>query len=556
MPTDRGSGRASSVLAAGLAFGVGSIAHASGFDAPQVGNAQSGPVTPDAAAVHYNPSQLGWIGQPELGIGGGVVVGSIGYARERRGMYQFEDNLAFAEPIDPADIDRSKTGGAEPVRGTPVGPAFDLFLAVPAIRDRLVLGAGVYVPYAAVLQLPDDGPQRFALQSITLASIHGTVSAGVRLHDVISIGAGISYVGSVLQLRKVQDFGALDIFGEGLAADPINQRNDFGARAPSTVRELDVLARQTEVGGVSHSVSFNAGISLRPTDALDLALVYQHGSRLRFRGDFTLDMDDDFFTQDLAAQGLEYPRQVTGDAEVLMRLPKRLTLGAGYRFHPRFALDGFVSYVFWQDFQSVEIELSSPDLAQPALGIGPRVRQALVRDWIGSVLVEANGRIEATDRLRLSVLLGYHSPASPAATIDMASPDGHRIVTGGGVGYAFTPRFTLYGDVEVQAMIPRTVTSSDHDLGNGTYRLVLAQVALHAQVRFGRGRAKAREDPATQPVAPSEPPAQPAHDPLPPEKDEPPPREPEPGDERGAPPPPPAPRLGISPRAEIHASLQ
>jgi long-chain fatty acid transport protein len=515
MPETRGRARLLLALpAAAFALGVPLSARGSGFDAPQVGNAQSGPVSTDAAAVHYNPGQLGWIAQPELGLGGGVIAGAVGYQRERRGAYQFEDNLAFAEPIDPADLDPAKTGRAERVRAAPVGPSFDLFFAIPAIRDRLVLGGGVYVPYAAVLNLPDDGPQRFALQSITLASIHTTASAAVRLHDVISIGAGISYVASVLDMRKVQDFAALDVFGEGLAAEPINQRNDFGSNAPSTVRELDVLARQTEVRGVSHSVSFNAGVSLRPTDALTLALVYQHGSRLRFRGDFSLDMNDDFFTQDLAAQGLEYPPLVTGDATVHMRLPKRITLGAGYRIHRRLTLDGFASYVFYQDFDRVGIDFMAPELAQPALGVGSRVSQSLVRDWQGSVLVEANARIEATERLRVSVLLGYHSPASPTRTIDMASPDGHRIISGAGVGYAFTPRFSLYADVEVQAIVPRTVRDSDFDLGNGVYEMVLTNIAVHARFRFGRqGRGRAEEAVSPAAIEPDET-AAPAPDPA------------------------------------------
>ena len=536
----RGLGRVTLGLFATIGLCVPSQARASGFDAPQVGSAQSGPVVTDAAAVHYNPGQLGWIAQPELSLGGGVIAGAIGYQRDRRGAYQYEDNLAFAEPIDPADLDPSKTGRAQPVRAVPVGPTFDLFFAIPAIRDRLVLGGGVYVPYAAVLDLPPDGPQRFALQSITLASVHSTVSAAVRLHDVVSIGAGVSYVASVLDLRKVQDFGALDVFSDGLAADPIRQRNDFGSSAPSTVRELDVLARPIEVRGVSHSVSFNAGVSLRPTDALTLALVYQHGSRLRFRGDFSLDMDDDFFTQDLAAQGLEYPPLVTGDAVVTMRLPKRLTLGAGYRFNRRFALDGFASYAFYQDFRSVDIELEAPELAQPALGVGTRVRQGLVRDWQGSVLVEANARIDATDRLRVSVLLGYHSPASPSSTIDMASPDGHRIVTGAGLGYAFTPRFALLGDVTIQAMVPRTVTESDYDLGNGEYRLLLANIALHAQFRFGRaarGRTPNSQPDEERTLEPEHPAAdQPASPPAPAAPAPPPPVRPSP-----SPPPPPAP---------------
>ena len=108
-------------------------ARASGFDAPQIGHAQSGPVTADAAAVHWNPGQLGYIDRPELYFGLGLAVGSVGIERERRGQYQYADNLDFAEPIDPADIDPSRTGSDRRVRTTPVGPLFDLFFAIPSL---------------------------------------------------------------------------------------------------------------------------------------------------------------------------------------------------------------------------------------------------------------------------------------------------------------------------------------------------------------------------------------------------------------------------------------
>ena len=39
-------------------------------------------------------------------------------------------------------------------------------------------------------------------------------------------------------------------------------------------------------------------------------------------------------------------------------------------------------------------------------------------------------------------------------------------------------------DTEVQGILPREVTRSDYDLGNGTYRLVLASAGVRAQWRF------------------------------------------------------------------------
>jgi long-chain fatty acid transport protein len=522
-------------------------AAASGFDAPSLGHGQSSPVTRDAAAVHWNPGQLGYIDRTELDLGAGLIFGSIGYQRDRRGQYQFADNLDFADPVDPADLDPSRTGTTPAVRATPVGPILDAFVAVPVIADRLTLGAGFYIPYAALLTLPHEGDQRFQAQSITLISTHTTVSAGLKLHDVVSIGAGLSYVLSIMQLSKVQDFGAVQSFADGLAGPPINQQNSFGPSAPSTVRELDVLARQADIGPAwSHGVSFNAGVALRPTKKLDLALVYQHGSRMRLNGDFTLNMDDEFFTQDLAAQGVQFDPLVKGKAHIELRLPKRLTLGAGHQVHPKLKIDGALSYVFYSDFDVVDIELTSPQLEQPALGIGQTVPQALVRNWKDTVHAELSLRGQATKKLLLSGTLGYQSGASPDSTVDMASPDGHRLLGGLGMEYAISDRFSMLGDLRLQGILPRTVTESDFDLGNGTYRLFIGVAAVHAKIKFGqpktRGpRAKADEAKAepgegeaeeakaseAKPGQASEPDAPAAPDPAP-----------APG---GAPPPPPPP---------------
>jgi len=493
-PLMRAKARTGRVLAVATLLVAGAHARsaaASGFDAPALGGGQSSPVSRDAGAVHFNPGQLGYIDRTELDVGAGLIFGSIGYERERRGQYQYADNFDFSDPVDPADIDPSRTGATPPVRATPVGPIVDAFVAVPVIADRLTLGAGFYIPYAALLTLPHDGNQRFQAQSITLISTHTTISAGLKLHDVISIGAGVSYVLSIMQLSKVQDFGAVQSFAEGLAGPPINQQNSFGPTAPSTVRELDVLARQADIGPAwSHGVSFNAGIALRPTKKFDLALVYQHGSRMRLNGDFTLNMDDEFFTQDLAAQGVRFDPLVKGKAHIELSLPKRITLGAGYQVHPKVKIDGSFSYVLYSAFDVVDIKLTSPQLEQPALGIGQTVPQDLVRDWKNTVHADLNVRGQVTKKLKLSGTLGYQSGASPNSTIDMASPDGHRLIGGAGMEYAISDRFSMLGDLRLQGILPRTVTDSDYDLGNGTYKLFIGVAAVHAKIKFGKAKTK------------------------------------------------------------------
>lgn len=478
------------VVLCSIAIGWGltypGAARASGFDAPQVGGQQFSAVTADATALHNNPGQLGYLPRAELDVGLGLIVGSVRYERARLGQYQFADNLDFARPIPPEDIDPSKTGTFQRVESVPVGPTASIFAAFPVVRDRLAVGLGFYVPYAAILDFPSAGPQRWQLDDILLVSTHTTLGIGVRAHDVISLGAGITYVASTATLSKVQDFGAVDAFGEGLEQPPINQPNDFGAQAPSVVRELDALARPIRIENAwSHSVSFNAGIALRPTDRLDLALVYQHGSKLRLAGDFAMDMNDDLFTQDLAGQGLRFPPVVEGRAVIEMWLPHRVTAAFGIDVHPRVRLEAMGQYVMYQTLDAIDIELTSPDLAQPTLGIPETVSQPLVRNWRATGHVEAIGKFLVTPKLTLSALLGYQSPASPDATIDLASPDGHRMVFGVGMGYRFGERFTLLADFEGQAIAPRTVRTSDFDLGNGRYDLFLGQFGVTGQIHFG-----------------------------------------------------------------------
>jgi long-chain fatty acid transport protein len=488
--------------AAGAAVAFPSSGHASGFDLPQVGTSQSGPVSRDAAALHHNPAQLGYLSRAEILIGAGVVVANVGYERDYRGPYQLSDTLQFDDPIDAAYLDPNKGGLADPVSTNPVGPAGGLFVGIPLVENRLGLGIGASVPYAAILDFPDEGAQKFQIREAFVTGANISAGLGVQLHKVVSLGASVSYALTFLELSKVQDLAGVDFFHDALQEPPVNQPNDFGVNAPSTVRELDVLARPIWIeDAVSHGVTFNAGLALRPTDRLDLAVVYHHSSRVRANGKFTLDFNDDFFTQDLAAEGLQYPPVVEGDALVEFTFPNRLTVGAGYDISSKFRLDGFASYVFYRTVDAFLITTESPDLEQPELGVPGKTTQVLPREWTDVVNIEINGRIRPTDALLLSVTLGYNSPASPDSTVDAASPDGHRLIWGLGFGYTFKDRFQLLADAKFHNMIPRNVTQSRHDLGNGTYRLFIAQIGLAGRILFDFSGAK----PASRKSAPAQP---------------------------------------------------
>ncbi|AKT36147.1 OmpP1/FadL family transporter [Chondromyces crocatus] len=459
-------------------------AYASGLDAPIVGPGDAGPTTADAASVQWNPAGLAFVKRPQVLLGAGLILGRVTYQRERRGTYQTPDTFQFKTPLDPANVDASKAGLADGVAATPIAPTGDAFLAVP-VHERLTLGAGVYVPHAAALSFPADGAQAWQLREAFIVASFITASAGVRVTDRLGVGLGVSYVTGLAELSKLQDFASLDEFRRAFANDPINQPNDFGPSAPTEVRELDVLSRPISVKrGMSHGATFNVGLTWQATDELTVAAAYQHGTRMRYRGDFAIDMNDEMFTQDLASQGLRYKPLLKGDAELVFRLPRRVTLGAGYQATERLRFDGFLQWVTYSDVDAFVVETQSPDLAQPRLGIGDRVKVRLPRDWNDTIWVEARAQYRVTDWLRGWVTAGYQSPASPDRTIDVASPDGHRLIGGAGGELQVTEGFSLLGDVRLQGILPRTVTESDHDLGNGTYGMFLAAIGGHLRFRF------------------------------------------------------------------------
>lgn len=459
-------------------------ARAQALSAPGVGTSASGPATIDPATVFWNPAGLGFIDRTTALVSGGLILGDVRYRRERRGVYQREDSLDFKQPISPSSIDASKTGTAPDAHATPFAPVGSFFGAMP-LSDRMTAGLGVYAPYAALLDFGQGGAQRWALESATIAALYVTPAVAYRVADNLSIGAGVSYVFGFAQLNKTQDFAGINDVGTALARPPISQANDFGPNATTGVRELSTMARPIKLKNmISHSFTFNAGVSYRPVPTVLLGLAYQHSTPMHFNGKFSLDMNADFFTRDLASQGLAYKPVVEGDATLSFTLPRSLLAGVSVDATDHLRLTLNAVYTWWSQVQSFEVAARSPDLAQPKLGLPDNTGISLPRNWKNTIALEGTVRARATDDLALWFTGGYHSSATPDSTIDVASPDGDRIVGAIGAGYELSERWSILGDFKMQRILPRTVTASINDLGNGTYNLALYSLMGHLLARF------------------------------------------------------------------------
>ena len=146
----------------------------------------------------------------------------------------------------------------------------------------------------------------------------------------------------------------------------------------------------------------------------------------------------------------------------------------------------------WSQLKAFELTLTSPDLAQPALGLPDTTSVALDRSWKDSIHLAFRGSVRASETAKVAAMIGWQSPASPDRTVDVASPDGQRLLGSLGAAFDVKPRIKLIVDANVQGILPRTVTTSAYDLGNGRYDLVLASVALHLQTGLDRSTARAK----------------------------------------------------------------
>ncbi len=467
--------------------GLAEHAAASGLSAPVVGTTRSGTNNVDPAATFWNPAQLAFIEQPRLMLGANLVLGSVRYTRQRYGLYQQSDSFDFALPIDASAVDPSKTGESEATNTFIAGPQPDISLAIPFGDSGLVAGVGLFAPFVALIDFDEDGAQRFQVQNATIAVIATGGSLAYRVSDNFSFGAGVGYLIGIAELEKISDFATLDDLGAGLAGPPVNQENDFGSDAPVGVRELDVLARPTQISGaVARGVTFNVGIAARLADRVRLAVSYHHSAVMHFRGTFELNMDDDFFTQDLAAQGLQFDPLIEGEASISFTVPNRIFAGLAYRVSDRVELGLNLEYGMWSTIDTFDVVIKSEQLRQEAIGLPDTATLTLKRDWHNTVSASLLADYAISERVLGWAMAGYQQGAVPDSTIDTASPDGHRIEFAIGGDVILSRRYRMIADAKMQQVLRRTVTTSEYDLGNGTYGMTLFSIGLHLDIVLGK----------------------------------------------------------------------
>jgi len=308
-----------------------------------------------------------------------------------------------------------------------VALAFDL-------GDRMVIGGGIYAPYAGLGRYPEDGPQRYSLIDLSETLLFIVeVAVGYRVTDKIRVGAGIQDM--VFRMSSTLIFSGCP--GETVCApeDP----------------EFDALSKVTQLSLFNPSAVFGAQIDFTPRVRAGAA----------FQLPFYISGSGKFETR-MPSSGFYDNATVVGDrADVSFTLPPSLRVGLEVDPAERWRAELAASIEFWSVHDQFSIEPRDVRI-EGAPGVGTYELGALdiARNYKNSYSVNlgVEGRPMASKPLTVLAGYAYETAAAPTEYLTVLTVDGNKHLLAAGLGYEFgklmvnaTAGVALMGDRTVAA---------------------------------------------------------------------------------------------------------
>ena len=289
-----------------------------------LGNAYAGAESSaeDASTIFYNAAGITRLPGSQFELGANVVIPSA----------KFDNHGSTTSPL---------LGGA-PLTGGDGGDAGQAgvvpnFYYSQEITPRIHAGLGVNAPFGLSSSYSRDWVGRYYAVKSDLTTINFNPTLAVKLHEMVSVGAGFNAMYFDAKLTNAVDYGAVGAL--------VGQ--------PTLPQSLDGFAKVT---GDTWGYGWNAGVLFTPTESLRLGLAYRSSVDIDLTGNakFSIPAGAEGIA---AATGL-----VDTGAKADITLPATASLGAYWRFHPQWAVLGNVFWTDWSKLNELRIELDTgPD---------------------------------------------------------------------------------------------------------------------------------------------------------------------------------------------------
>ena len=338
-----------------LALGGAIIAAAPGAAAAQgfgifehgtcvMGRAGSGSAAPchDGSAIFFNPA--GIAGMQGVTVTGGVTLIATS------GKFIPDDPRIASTDLD-----------TDPV------PVPHLF-AVYGITERVTAGLGLMAPYGLETKWPLTFEGRFVGYDNELVSIYIQPTLAYKIHDRVSIGAGLDILIGLVEINQRLDFAQQPA---PPPAPPGTTLGDLGI--PALTDFAQVKLRATGAKGVGG----NFGVHVRLTDRVSVGARYLTQVTLNYEGTATFESVPTGITLGagnpfgvpagtrldavIASLGLFATGAPLGDQVIhtSITMPDQFVAGIAVQVTPRLMLLADYQWVNWSVFDRIELDFAS-----------------------------------------------------------------------------------------------------------------------------------------------------------------------------------------------------
>ncbi|MFC1490929.1 OmpP1/FadL family transporter [Candidatus Latescibacterota bacterium] len=415
---------ATGVFASGLAIPEQGAA-AMGMSAAMTARSQ------DLSSIFYNPAGLDYVDGFELMLGITPIMPSHDYSPFNYTPY---NNKAYGFSKQDSESN------------TFLPP--QIYAAYRA-TDTIVLGLGVNAPFGLGTEWNKEWDGRYASTFAEIQAVYITPTISYQASDMVTVGAGISYVTSTATIEKMIDTGSA-LYGAA-AAHPT-----LGALSPALAGMMHNTDNDSEFSleGDGTGIGYNLGVIIRPIENYQFGISYRGAMDIEYDGTakFTHQNANNTaamtaaLNEALVANGMDaataaataagsaaaldagvsasMPASQTGTAT--LSLPWQLNLGMLKQINEVWDVSAEVNIVGWEVYEELTIDFDD-DL--------PYDKSTMEKNWENSYVYRLGTSYQVNERLTARGGLMYDFNPVPNLTFDGQLPDSDRYSVSIGAGY-------------------------------------------------------------------------------------------------------------------------
>jgi len=417
-------------LASGYQFGSQSVSGQ--------GNAHSnGAEAADPTTIFNNPAGMSRLDGTQISGGLTLVVPHSSYS----------DNGS-------TNILGARTNGGNGGTYTPNVVAAPSLYMTTKVNDKINVGLGVFVPYAAKLDYGTDWAGRYSLKSIDLKTINFNPSISFKFDERNSVGFGISAQYMDGSLDQMADTAS----GLGIALNPTNP-----AAAAATAKQLKAMGVGDGVGhaeGTDWGFGWNVGYMFQLDDNTRFGLAYRSSIKQTLTGSSTWTFNNvnpalPSPIPGVSLQQLAKSRHPNAPDSIDVTTPETASANFFRQIDPRWAVMGDVTWVRNSRLNEIRVK-------QGTVGGVSQGDLVIPTNWKDSYRVSIGADYRYSDSWLFRTGLAWEqSPIRSDETRHPALPDSDRIWLSLGANYQINKNNSI--DVAYSFIDFKNVNTNYHD---------------------------------------------------------------------------------------------